>query len=143
MSDTFQVLLVEADRLHNRKSHDYASSDDPYGNYHFAGKLAKMFDNPDDAGFVGRLGEKLYRLANLENNGKAPLNESIGDTELDIIVITVLWMADRIDRRSRLNASFAQSDFRKPEYPFQRPPEQQEAKAQGLPTPTDKRPERR
>lgn len=101
MNNTFHELLGRASQLHDKKSHDYASDDDRYGNYHFAGMLSKLFMNPDDAGFVGRMGEKLYRLANLDNNSKAPLNESIEDTELDLIVIMVLWMADRQDRRER------------------------------------------
>jgi hypothetical protein len=101
VNNTFHELLGRASQLHDRKSHDYASDDDRYGNYHFAGKLAKLFENYEDSGFVGRLGEKLYRLANLDNNGKVPLNETVEDTELDLIVIMVLWMSDRKDRRER------------------------------------------
>lgn len=99
-SSRFYALLQSMAELHSRKSHDYASNDSPYGNYHFAGKLSKLFNNPDDAGFIGRLAEKLYRLANLENNGKIASNESIHDTELDICVIIALWMASRQDARS-------------------------------------------
>lgn len=100
MIHTFEALLNEAFALHQKKSHDYASDENPYGNYHFAGELGQLFDNPKDAGFVGRLGEKLYRLANLENNGKAPLNETIADTEIDLVVIMALWIASRRDRRA-------------------------------------------
>lgn len=95
----FQDLLTRASDLHERKSHDYASKDNPYGNYYFAGMLSKLFSNPDDAGFVGRIGEKLYRLANLDNNDLFPLNETIEDTELDLVVIMTLWMASRKERR--------------------------------------------
>lgn len=99
-SVTFYNLLDEMSELHERKSHDYASDDKPVGNYHFAGQLALLFaHSSQDAGFVGRIGEKLYRLSNLEANRKAPRNESIEDTERDICVITCLWMADRRDRR--------------------------------------------
>jgi hypothetical protein len=98
-SPEFYALLEKAGEIHNLKSHDYANNNDPFGNYHFAGKLSKLFDNPDDTGFVGRIGEKLFRLANLENGDKKPLNESIEDTELDLIVIMTLWMADRRTRR--------------------------------------------
>ena len=100
-SPTFYKLLKEAAELHNKKSHDYASDSDPFGNYHFAGVLSQFFNNPDDAGFVGRLGEKLYRLANLENQSLTPLNENIEDTELDIVVITLLWIANRRNRRAK------------------------------------------
>jgi hypothetical protein len=99
MNNTFYKLLGKAYELYDKKSHDYASEAEPYGNYHFAGMLSKLFDNPNDAGFIGRMGEKLYRLANLENSGKAPLNENIEDTEIDLIVIMVLWIASRRDRR--------------------------------------------
>lgn len=101
MNNTFHILLGKASELHDKKSHDYAPDDDRYGNYHFAGMLSKLFMNPDDAGFVGRMGEKLYRLANLDNSNKVPLNETVEDTELDLIVIMVLWIADRQDRRKR------------------------------------------
>lgn len=99
-SPKFYELLGQAAELHSRKSHDYAKKGDPFGNYHFAGRMGQMFKNPDDAGFVARLGEKLYRLSNLDNDGIAPLNESVADTELDILVIVALWMADRRERKS-------------------------------------------
>lgn len=100
-SPTFYELLNECAEIHDRKSHDYANNDDPYGNYRFAGLLANLFSHsPDDAGFVGRIGEKIYRLANLGKDNKIPLNESIEDTERDIVTITALWMAARRDLRS-------------------------------------------
>jgi hypothetical protein len=99
-SPTFYALLEEMADTHDAKSHDYASDKNPSGNYHFAGQMATMFaHSPEDAGFVGRLAEKIYRLANLESAGKTPRNESIADTEKDIAVITALWMANRRDRR--------------------------------------------
>ena len=100
-SPFFYELLERMASIHDKKSHDYASNSDPFGNYHFSGRLGKLFNNPDDSGFVTRIGEKLYRLANLENDGKIPENEAIEDTEVDLCVIIVLWMADRIDRRVR------------------------------------------
>src|SRR5882672_6375227 len=81
-SPTFYQLLQEMAEIHDRKSHDYANNDNPSGNYHFAGKIAAMFAHSEqDAGFVGRLGEKLYRLANLESSQKIAQNESVEDTE--------------------------------------------------------------
>lgn len=102
-SQTFYALLEECANIHDKKSHDYANNDDPYGNYRFAGFLASMFSHsPDDAGFVGRIGEKIYRLANLERDGKVPLNESVEDTERDIVVICALWMSARKDKRRQV-----------------------------------------
>ncbi len=89
---------------HNRKSHDYASNENPYGNYHFAGQVATLFvHSPQDAGFAGRIAEKIYRLANLEGGQKTAKNESIEDTEVDIVTICALWMADRRNRRLTQN----------------------------------------
>ena len=99
-SPIFYNLLERMADLHDKKSHDYANDVDPFGNYHFAGVMSQLFANSDDAGFVGRLGEKIFRLANLENSRKSPVNESIEDTELDICVIVTLWMADRQYRRA-------------------------------------------
>lgn len=99
-SPEFYSLLIEMANTHDAKSHDYASNDDPFGNYHFSGLLAQLFSHStEDMGFVTRIGEKLFRLANLEKSGKTPKNESIMDTERDICVITALWMASRRTRR--------------------------------------------
>jgi len=99
-SPIFYALLEEMANTHDRKSHDYASNDNPYGNYHYAGQVSSLFAHSfKDAGFAGRIAEKVYRLANLEGSQKNPSNESIQDTEIDICVITLLWMADRRQRR--------------------------------------------
>lgn len=103
-SPTFYKLLEEAAETHDRKSHDYASNDNPSGNYHFAGRMALLFaHSPEDAGFVGRLAEKLYRIANIEREGKTVKNETIEDTEVDIFTICGLWIADRRNRRLAAN----------------------------------------
>lgn len=106
-SPIFYALLKEMAETHDKKSHDYASDGDPFANYKFAGMLSKVFTNPDDAGFLGRIGEKIFRLANLENpsqtgESKIPLNESIEDTEKDIPTIVTLWIAMRRLRRSQV-----------------------------------------
>lgn len=104
-SEDFYNLLNEMAETHHRKSHDYASNDNPFANYKFAGMMSKLFNDSEDSGFLGRIGEKLYRLANLENNDKVALNESIEDTERDIAVIVTLWMAMRRERRRKKNDS--------------------------------------
>lgn len=99
-STTFYKLLEEMAITHDKKSHDYASDSNPSGNYHFAGQMALLFaHSSQDAGFMGRLAEKLYRIANLESSQKIAQNEAIEDTERDLCVIMTLWMADRKDRR--------------------------------------------
>ncbi len=100
-SPTFYALLEEMADIHNIKSHDYATNDNPYGNYEFAGQVAAMFAySPADCGFAGRVAEKIYRIANLERGNKTPNNESLADTERDIATIVTLWMANRRDRRA-------------------------------------------
>lgn len=98
-SPLFYELLDEMAKTHDKKSHDYASDSAPYDNYYFAGVMSKLFDNPEDAGFIGRISEKLYRIANIENTGKIGITETIEDTERDIAVILALWIASRRDRR--------------------------------------------
>ena len=55
--------------------------------------LPKMQD------LLAGLERKLYRLANLESSGKVALNESIDDTERDILTIVALWIASRRESR--------------------------------------------
>lgn len=100
-SQTFYSLLGRAADVHDSKSHDYASNSDPLGNYRFAGELSRLFSDPTDAGLIGRFGEKLYRLANLDKKGSEPKNESVEDTEIDMLVIIGLFAANRRDRRNQ------------------------------------------
>ena len=106
-SKTFYDLLKDAGQLHALKAHDYTTDEDPYGNYKFAGMMSKLFDDPDDSGFIGRIGEKIFRLANLQNNQKEPKNEAVEDTERDLCVLMVLWMSMRKDRRKGVVAEQA------------------------------------
>lgn len=99
-SPEFYSLLHEMSDTHDKKSHDYASNDDPFGNYTFSGQLGQIFaHSARDLGFVTRIGEKLFRLANLEKSSKTPKNESVEDTERDLAVIMTLWMAARRQNR--------------------------------------------
>lgn len=101
-SPEFYRMLQEMADTHDRKSHDYANNQNPFGNYLFAGQVACLFSHSEqDAGFVGRLAEKIFRLANLEGGKKIALNESIEDTEKDICTIVVLWMACRRESRNK------------------------------------------
>jgi len=97
-SQTFYDLLTKAAGIHDKKSHDYANNDQPFANYQFAGRLSKLFQDDTDAGLIGRFGEKLFRLSNLQ--GKDAKNEAIEDTEIDLLVIIGLFVANRQDRRN-------------------------------------------
>jgi hypothetical protein len=98
-SPSFYALLAEMRETHDKKSHDYAEDSNPYGNYEFAGSVAGLFaHSSDDAGFAGRLAEKIFRLSVLGKRQAEPRNESVADTERDIAVISCLWMASRRDK---------------------------------------------
>lgn len=113
-SPVFYGMLNEMAETHDRKSHDYASNDSPYANYQFAGKLAALFaHSPEDMGFLSRIGEKMYRLANLEKDGKIPSNESMEDTERDLPIIMTLWMSMRRERRMKQAASMQPGTIQK------------------------------
>lgn len=135
-SQTFYALLEEMSETHNKKSHDYASNSNPSGNYHFAGQMALMFSHsPEDAGFVGRIAEKLYRIKNLESSGKEGVTETIEDTERDICVITALWIADRRDRRARRKELTAAIKQKMDSREWEGFPENRETKQGGIPDP--------
>lgn len=101
-SPLFYDLLETMAATHDKKSHDYAHDNDPYGNYTFAGLVSAMFaHSPDDAGFAGRVAEKIYRLSVLGKRAATPRNESVEDTETDIAVISALWMVMRREKRQK------------------------------------------
>lgn len=116
-SPDFYRLLEEMAITHDKKSHDYANNSNPSGNYHFAGYVAGLFSHSaEDAGFVGRVAEKIYRLSVLEGSQKIPKNESIEDTEVDICTIVTLWMADRRQRRAKSGGMMMVGAGLNPEY---------------------------
>lgn len=114
-SQTFYSLLGKAADIHDSKSHDYASNSDPLGNYRFAGELAKLFVDPTDSGLIGRFGEKLYRLSNLDKSGKTEKNEPVNDTEIDLLVIIGLFVADRQDRRMKEREKYLNNILNQPD----------------------------
>lgn len=89
-SKHFAEILKKMQEIHDRKSHDYATEQDPMSNFKRAGEITSWFSNPIDQVFAGIIGIKLARLAELRN-GKLPKNESIQDTFLDLSNYCVLW----------------------------------------------------
>lgn len=86
----FRMLLTEMQELHDVKNHDYAEDGNPYSNFEYAARLADGFTGTD-AVFAVLIGVKLARLRELLSKGKAPNNESIGDTRRDLAVYAALW----------------------------------------------------
>lgn len=87
----FLKLLDEMKIIHEKKNQDYASEENPFSNFEFAADLAHDFTGVN-AVFVTLIGVKLARLAQLlAPSSRAPNNESIDDTMLDLCVYSGLW----------------------------------------------------
>ncbi len=86
----FNMLLDEMKQLHDAKNHDYAQEGNPYSNFEEAAQVAEGFTGID-AVFASLIGIKLARLRELTRAGKAPNNESIGDTRRDLAMYATLW----------------------------------------------------
>jgi len=77
--------------IHDAKSHDYATDDNPYSNFDFAKIVLAGFKNPHDQPYVTMVSVKLARLSELLGRGKTPKHESVEDTFLDLANYVVLW----------------------------------------------------
>jgi len=88
----FEQITAKMNAIHDKKNHDYADDDNPYSNFEFAAYIANQFNHPTDKVYATLLGIKLARLAQLKN-GKAPNNESVEDTHLDLSTYSVIWFA--------------------------------------------------
>ena len=71
---------------HDKKNADYAHAGNPYSNFEEAAATAGV---SVDAVFAVLIGIKLARLKALK--GKAPNNESVQDSRLDLAVYSALW----------------------------------------------------
>lgn len=88
MSDTtFKNLLEEIEALHDRKSQDYANSEDPYINFKLSADQVGI--SPGQSVEV-LIATKQARLRELLGKGKNPQNESIRDTFIDRIVYSII-----------------------------------------------------
>ena len=87
----FHNLLTSMAAMHDRKNEDYATAGNPYSNFEISGSIAAMFKEPADISFATLIGVKLARLGELLGKGKAPKNESVQDTLLDMAVYAALW----------------------------------------------------
>lgn len=105
MSETsnpkFNAALRRMQQTHDAKSHDYATTDNPYANFDFAQTVVARFAQPHDQVFATMVGIKLARLGELLGQGKTPKHESIDDSFLDLANYVVLWWTSQ-QRRGRL-----------------------------------------
>lgn len=86
----FEQVLQEMRELHARKNHDYAADANPFSNFEEAAAFAGV-----DADTVFRvlIGIKIARLKELQASGKAPANESVDDSRMDLIMYGALQRA--------------------------------------------------
>lgn len=95
----FQAVLAKMKAIHESKSHDYASSGNPFSNFELAANIAGI---TVEQGMRFLCGIKLARLLELEDTGKVPNNESIADSEFDLATYAALKAAYRIYKQGKL-----------------------------------------
>lgn len=104
-SKHFADILQQMQEIHDKKSHDYATNDDPFSNFKRAAVIASWFTNDVDKVFASLLGIKLARLSELLSTEKEPLNESIDDSFVDCANYTALWASWRRSIKEELKTA--------------------------------------
>lgn len=94
-------LLKQMQDIHEKKNADYASKSF-FENFKRSAELASWFSDPVDRSFATLVGTKLARLATLLSTGRAPNNESLDDTFLDLTVYCGLWASWNKEKPERL-----------------------------------------
>lgn len=84
----FHALLKKMADMHDKKSADYATSDNYYSNFETAATVA---GTTVDVVFRVLIGVKLARLIELQGKGKVPKNEAVEDSLLDLAVYSTLY----------------------------------------------------
>lgn len=81
----FYRLLEEIAALHASKNHDYAKTDEPLSNLN----RSRALGVEPWRGVLVRMSDKWSRIEQL-SNGKAPKNESLRDSLIDLAVYALL-----------------------------------------------------
>lgn len=87
----FVEMLQQMKDIHEKKNADYAAPTNPFENFERSGEIASWFKNNVDKSFTILIGTKLARLATLLSSERAPNNESVDDSFLDLSTYCVLW----------------------------------------------------
>jgi hypothetical protein len=93
LNPEFVAMLDRMKETHVKKNDDY-SAVGPDENFTRAAELISWFNNNADKTFVNHIATKLARLSTLLNSDKAPNNESLDDSFLDLANYCVLWFAN-------------------------------------------------
>ncbi len=83
----FYEILDKMAALHSSKAHDYATDEDPLTNFRMVGEAT--FRKPWQVAWQF-IATKFFRLVNLLGGTKAPANESIDDSFMDMAVYCIL-----------------------------------------------------
>lgn len=86
-NSAFDALLRRMGEIHDAKRRDYASNDNPLGNF----DAARLLGIDPTLGILIRMTDKFTRACNLAKNGRAEVqDESITDTLLDLANYSLL-----------------------------------------------------
>lgn len=96
----FLELLDASKVIHLKKNQDYANESNPFSNFERSAELISWFNNPIDKSFMGLIGTKLARIAEL-SDGRIPNNESLDDSFLDLVTYCALWGAYNKRQRNK------------------------------------------
>ena len=86
----FIELLDASKAIHLKKNQDYANDNNPFSNFERSALLIEWFSNSVDKTFMGLIGTKLARIAEL-SDGRKVQNESLDDSFLDLVTYCALW----------------------------------------------------
>jgi hypothetical protein len=92
-----KTMCADALAIMERKNSDYADDSSPFGNLDLIESLSRGSRSTEE-GIIIRLGDKLSRLFTATKRGLAVNDESISDTELDMINYIILHRAKRTSR---------------------------------------------
>jgi hypothetical protein len=84
----FDIVQQRVKEIHAKKSADYAKGSNPFSNFEQAAATAGVTVG---AVFRTMIAIKLARLAELDQPGKHPLNESVRDSLLDLATYSTLY----------------------------------------------------
>ena len=97
-SKRFYEIIDVIKKLHDKKQHDYADTDDIFANF----RLSELTGTPAWQGSIIRMGDKYARLCNFIKKGEFKFKgENIKDTLMDMAIyslITIILYEEKQDK---------------------------------------------
>ena len=88
-SKRFYEIIDVIKKLHDKKQHDYADTDDIFANF----RLSELTGTPAWQGSIIRMGDKYARLCNFIKKGEFKFKEeNIKDTLMDMAIYSLITM---------------------------------------------------